>query len=154
MQHLICTGNACTKSTVDYLKSICPNFHMVRGDFDEISGLPETKVVTIGEFKIGICHGHQVIPWGDDAALGILQRKLDCDILVTGHTHQNATKEYDTDKWFINPGSITGAYSGISSEASPSFILMAMQGKKVVNYVYELKGGEVVVHKTEIRKKA
>ena len=29
---------------------------------------------------------------------------------------------------------------------------MAMQGKKVVNYVYELKDGEVEVHKTEIRK--
>ena len=114
MQHLLCTGNACTKQTVDYLKSICPNFHMVRGDFDEMPGLPETKVVTIGEFKIGICHGHQVIPWGDDEALGILQRKLDVDILVTGHTHKNTTKEYDTNKWFINPGSITGAYSGVS----------------------------------------
>ena len=29
----------------------------------------------------------QVVPWGDRDALAILQRKLDCDILVTGHTH-------------------------------------------------------------------
>lgn len=32
----------------------------------------------------------QVVPWGDKDALAILQRKLDCDILVTGHTHVSA----------------------------------------------------------------
>ena len=30
----------------------------------------------------------QVVPWGDMDALGLLQRKLDVDILVTGHTHE------------------------------------------------------------------
>ena len=30
----------------------------------------------------------QVVPWGDTDALGLLQRKLDVDILVTGHTHE------------------------------------------------------------------
>jgi len=29
-----------------------------------------------------------VVPWGDTDALGLLQRKLDVDILVTGHTHE------------------------------------------------------------------
>ena len=46
------------------------------------------QVVTIGDFRIGLCHGHQVVPWGDNEALAILQRKLDVDILVTGHTHE------------------------------------------------------------------
>lgn len=45
------------------------------------------QVVPIGDFRIGLCHGHQVVPWGDREALALLQRKLDCDILVTGHTH-------------------------------------------------------------------
>ena len=35
---------------------------------------PDTKVVTVGVFKIGICHGHQLVPWGDRQALAILQR--------------------------------------------------------------------------------
>lgn len=26
---------------------------------------PEQKVVTVGELRIGLCHGHQVVPWGD-----------------------------------------------------------------------------------------
>ncbi len=31
-------------------------------------------------------------------------------MLVTGHTHQNSVLEYEG-KFFVNPGSITGAYS-------------------------------------------
>ena len=34
--------------------------HIVRGDFDETGSYPETKVVQIGQFKIGLVHGHQV----------------------------------------------------------------------------------------------
>lgn len=34
----------------------------------------------------------------------------------------------------------------------PSFILMAMQGNKVVAYVYELKGDTVTVSKSELIK--
>ena len=88
---------------------------------------------------------------GDDDALAILQRKLDVDILVTGHTHQNATAEYEG-RWFINPGSITGAYSATTGDVVPSFICMSMQGSKVVNYVYELNGDSVEVHKTQVSK--
>ena len=30
----------------------------------------------------------QVVPWGDKEALSVLQRQLDVDILITGHTHK------------------------------------------------------------------
>ena len=36
--------------------------------------MAETKVVTIGNIKFGIIHGHQVIPWGDMEALAAIQR--------------------------------------------------------------------------------
>lgn len=29
-----------------------------------------------------------MVPWGDPQALSMLQRKLDVDILITGHTHE------------------------------------------------------------------
>ncbi|KAJ0398942.1 hypothetical protein ATCC90586_006097 [Pythium insidiosum] len=48
-------------------------------------------------------------------------------------------------KWFVNPGSITGAFSAATNDVTPSFILMAIQGPKVVAFVYELKAGENVV---------
>jgi vacuolar protein sorting-associated protein 29 len=51
-----------------------------------------------------------VIPWGDKESLAMLQRQLDVDVLITGHTHQFEAFEEDN-KFFINPGSATGAYS-------------------------------------------
>ena len=53
---------------------------------------------------------------------------------------------------FLLQGSITGAYSSISDKVTPSFILLAVQGSKVVCYVYELMDGEVDVSKTEFTK--
>lgn len=60
--HMIRTGNLCTKESYDYLKTLASDVHVVRGDFDENSNYPEQKVVTVGQFRIGLCHGHQVRP--------------------------------------------------------------------------------------------
>ena len=127
----------------------CPQ---VRGDFDDVTflpgiadSLPETKVVKIGQFQLGLCHGHQVVPWGDTEALGAMQRQLDCDILVTGHTHAFTAYEAEG-KLFINPGSATGAFSPsfkLTEEPTPSFVLMDVQQTRVVIYVYELVGEDV-----------
>ena len=55
--------------------------------------------------------------------------------------------------YYIFPGSITGAYSSHSPTAdNPSFILLAVQGSKMVCYVYELEDGEVDVSKIEFEK--
>ena len=108
-QDVLCTGNLVTKGQYDELKSLAPNVHIVRGGFDDDSSFPDSKVVQIGQFKIGLIHGHQIVPWGDAHSLAMIQRQLDVDILITGHTHRNEVNEYEG-KWFINPGSITGAY--------------------------------------------
>lgn len=76
-------------------------------------------MVQVGEFKVGLAHGHEVVPWGDEESLAALQRKLDVDILITGHTHENRVHEYEG-RWFINPGSITGAYSPTARSAAPA----------------------------------
>lgn len=34
-----------------------------------------------------------IVPWGDPNALAIVQRQLDVDILVSGHTHKNEVNE-------------------------------------------------------------
>jgi vacuolar protein sorting-associated protein 29 len=125
----------------------------VKGDFDEAGGtaFPEQKVIQIGQFKIGLTHGHQIVPWGDPHSLSIVQRQMDVDILITGHTHVNEVQEYE-DRWLINPGSITGAYSCMTTEVVPSFMLLAIQGPKVVTYVYELKGDSCEVSRSEFSK--
>jgi vacuolar protein sorting-associated protein 29 len=152
MKRVFCTGNVGNKEQLQELQALAPNLHMVKGDFDEDPSLSETKVVTIGQFKIGIIHGHQVVPWGDSSALAMTQRQLDVDILISGHTHRSSVSNFDG-KWFINPGSITGAYSAITPDVIPSFILLAVQGNKIVIYVYELKNGEIAVTKSEFTKK-
>lgn len=44
----------------DYLKTVCPDLHITRGEYDEDTRYPDTKTLTIGQFKLGVCHGHQV----------------------------------------------------------------------------------------------
>lgn len=70
--------------------------------------------MTIGNLKIGLIHGHQVIPWGDVESLNTVARQMNVDILVSGHTHVFEAFEYEG-RFFINPGSITGAYSGLAN---------------------------------------
>jgi predicted phosphodiesterase len=45
MQHVLCTGNLCSKEVYERLKGIAKNMHVVRGDLDDNVGFPETKVV-------------------------------------------------------------------------------------------------------------
>lgn len=154
MQHVICTGNIGCKEQYEKLRSLAPSVHVTTGDFEFSGGeniFPETKVLQVGQFRIGVIHGHQVIPWGDHTALSIVRRKLDVDILVSGHTHKNEVVDHDG-SYHINPGSITGAFSTVTTEVNPSFVLLAIQGPKVVCYVYELTNGEVDVSKTDFAK--
>jgi vacuolar protein sorting-associated protein 29 len=136
LQYVLSLGNNGSRESYDWLKSLSNNFNGVKGEYDE-SSLPETKVVTIGDFKIGMIHGHQVVPWGDLEALANIQRQLDCDILLSGHTHVNSVMIYDG-KYFINPGSISGAFSPMSPSPVPSFVLMVIQGDYAIVYLYEL----------------
>lgn len=153
MQHVICTGNIGSRDQCDELLHLAPNVHIVSGDYDEKMSFPSTRVIQVGEFRIGLIHGHQIIPWGNRSALAGMRRKLGVDILISGHTHQNEVVEHDGFH-HINPGSITGAFSPLLNTAIPSFILLAIQGCTVVCYVYELIDGEVEVSKTEFTKAA
>ena len=136
IQHVLSLGNIGSRESYDWLKSLSNDFHSVKGDFDE-GDMPEKKVVTIGEFKIGLVHGHQVLPWGNLDALSSVQRELDCDILLSGHTHEVNLKVLDN-KLYINPGTISGAFSNSIADPSPSFVLMVLQGQEAIIYLYIL----------------
>jgi vacuolar protein sorting-associated protein 29 len=136
IQHVLSLGNIGSRESYDWLKSLSNDFHTVKGDFDE-GDIPEKKVVQIGEFKIGMIHGHQVLPWGDLDALTNIQRELGCDILLSGHTHQIDIKVKDK-KFYINPGSISGAFSHLIADPNPSFVLMVLQGEEAIVYLYIL----------------
>ena len=136
LQHVLSLGNIGSRESNDWLKSLSNDFHQVKGDFDE-GDIPEKKVVQIGEFKIGMVHGHQVLPWGDPEALSNVQRELGCDIHLSAHTHQVDVRAKEG-KFFINPGSISGAFSHLMPDPTPSFVLMVLQGEDAIVYLYVL----------------
>ena len=136
LQHVLSLGNIGSRESNDWLKSLSNDFHQVKGDFDE-GDIPEKKVVQIGEFKIGMIHGHQVLPWGDPEALSNIQRELGCDILLSAHTHQIDVRAKEG-KFFINPASISGAFSHLMPDPTPSFVLMVLQGEDAIVYLYVL----------------
>lgn len=137
------------QSMYDYLKSICSDVIIAQGDFDESTKWPDTAILTIGDLRIGVCHGHQVLPWGDSDALAILQSRLNVDILVTGHTHAFSAYQHG-DRLILNPGSVTGVLSSPSNRnPTPSFALMDVNKNTATVYVYELVDGEIKVDKVE-----
>ncbi len=163
MQHVICTGNIESPQEYERLRELVgggSNVHCVAGDYDifqqqqqhQQQQLDEYKVVNLGQFRIGIVGGHQVVPWGDLSALAMFRRKMNVDVLVCGWRRKEGVVEHDGG-YYIFPGSITGAYSSHSSTSTdPSFILLAVQGSNMVCYVYKLKYGEVDVSKVEFAK--
>ena len=136
LQHVLSLGNIGSHESYDWLRTLSNDFHSVKGDFDE-GDMPDRKVVTIGEFKIGLIHGHQILPWGNVESLSSVQRELDCDILLSGNTHQTNVTVLDN-KLYINPGSISGVFSNVVADPSPSFVLMVLQGTEAIIYVYVL----------------
>ena len=81
-----------------------------------------------------------------------MQRKLDCDVLIHGHTHEFGVQQYDG-KYFVNPGSATGSYSALSSSVAPSFILMAVQGDEIVIFNYMIANDELKIDRIDLTNK-
>ncbi|KAK4251661.1 Metallo-dependent phosphatase-like protein [Corynascus novoguineensis] len=155
----LCLGNLTDRATYDYLRSISPDLKMVRGRMDvEATSLPLTQVVTHGSVRVGFLEGFTLVSDEPDVLLAEANR-LDVDVLCwSGGTHRFECFEY-MDKFFVNPGSATGAMTtdwvaggaaGGSGgamgeqgeEVVPSFCLMDVQGISLTLYVYQLRKGE------------
>ncbi|KAK0747611.1 Metallo-dependent phosphatase-like protein [Apiosordaria backusii] len=142
----LCLGNLTDKSTYEYLRSISPDLKIVKGRMDvEATSLPLTQVVTHGGVRIGFLEGFTLVSSEPDLLLAEAN-KLDVDVLCWGGTHKFECFEY-MDKFFINPGTATGAFSADwadgdgegEEEMVPSFCLMDVQGISLTLYVYQLR---------------
>ncbi|KAL7933359.1 Metallo-dependent phosphatase-like protein [Trichoderma chlorosporum] len=141
----LCLGNLTDKHTYEYLRSLSPDLKIVKGRTDvEATSLPLTQVVTHGGIRIGFLEGFTLVSSEPDLLLAEANR-LDVDVLCWGGTHRFDAFEY-MDKFFVNPGSATGAFlTGASLDAepaSPSFCLMDVQGISLTLYVYQLRTDE------------
>eukprot|EP00759_Apiculatamorpha_spiralis_P011250 PhF_6_TR18658/c0_g1_i2/m.27272/K18467/VPS29; vacuolar protein sorting-associated protein 29 len=152
INHIFITGNLVSNEMMEYFKSICTDVTFTRGDFDEYAKeIPEVRVVKLGDITFGVIHGHQVVPWGDKESLAVWQRKLDCDVLISGATHHQKVFEQEK-KFFVNPGSLTGACSPFECDVTPSFVLLDVNGPEIQAFIYTVEDGEIKVRKKEYRK--
>ena len=105
MQHVICTGNV-GREQYEELRALAPNVHVVEGDFPEEEGnelhFPEMSTAQVGNFRIGVIHGHQLLPFQSQDVIARMRRKLNVDIMITGHSHQNEVVMHDG-CFHINP---------------------------------------------------
>ena len=112
MQHVICTGDC--DGIMDQLQGLAPNMHVVAGiNGGANSTMPESRVLQVGAFKIGVVHGHQILPWKNEAAVDRWRRKLGVDVLISGHSHQNQFRIIEDRFVSINPvrlSSISGPF--------------------------------------------
>ncbi|KAK3989862.1 Metallo-dependent phosphatase-like protein [Cladorrhinum sp. PSN332] len=151
----LCLGNLTDKSTYEYLRSISPDLKIVKGRMDvEATSLPLTQVVTHGGVRIGFLEGFTLVSSEPDLLLAEAN-KLDVDVLCWGGTHKFECFEY-MDKFFINPGTATGAFStdwvAENDEVVPSFCLMDVQGISLTLYVYQLRKDDNGVENVAVEK--
>lgn len=124
---VLCLGNITQSGeTLKFLYNLSPTLDIVRGEFDDNivlaqqlsllsktkspTPLPFYKVVTVDNFRIGFTNGYQIVPRNDPLSLLAFAREINVDILIWGGTHK--VEAYTLDgKFFINPGSATGAMS-------------------------------------------
>ncbi|GAK64402.1 retrograde transporter [Moesziomyces antarcticus] len=109
IQQIICTGNVCNTDYLHYLRTIAGDVHLVKGEYDDNPHFPSSLILNHAPLRIGVLHGHQVVPAGDTQSLAAVARAMDVDILLTGHTHRFEAFELEG-RFFVNPGSATGAW--------------------------------------------
>ncbi len=158
---VLCTGNVGSKKQEESLLGIGSDVHIVRGEADPGLGkginpgqpvnqfggqpsatddLPDSLVIEIGKFRVGLINGYQIIKSGgagerDELALGRWQRKLGCDILVTGHSHKPDLFERNG-KLFINPGTVSGAHQHYIGDCTTPVTETDAEGNQVRNGVW------------------
>lgn len=111
ISQVLCLGNATSSpSSLEFLKVLSPDFQIVKGEFDDDTTLPLSLVITHGSLRIGFTNGYAIVPRGDPLSLLTMARQMNVDVLIWGGTHK--VEAYTLEgKFFVNPGSATGAFS-------------------------------------------
>ena len=71
---------------------------------------PSSLVLNYSPVKIGVIHGHQIIPANDPLSLLFCAQSMDVDILLSGNTNKFEAYKLG-ERFFLNPGSATGSWS-------------------------------------------
>lgn len=137
---ILCTGDLTDGRVLDELGRIAP-LKWVMGNTDYIRG-NDSERLKIEEYDIGLVHGTVIYPRGDQSQLYNLAKKMDVNILISGHTHAMSI-QHISDRLLVNPGSATGAWGGGPATLKPSFMILEIYGEKIAIHCYELTNNEL-----------
>jgi len=142
---ILCTGDLVTRNVLRFFERL-GDVRVVRGNMDFLP-LPEVEVVSLGNVKVGLIHGHQVYPRGNVSKLTKVAIELEVNVLVSGHTHVPLVKEVRAPSgkvYLLNPGSATGVWSGGGGSLIPSFMECVVTGSSLKVTCYELRTGTLI----------
>ncbi len=101
---------------VEDVKNLYPDLPItsVRGNCDFSWDNPTTRVVTAGNVRIFMAHGHDLGVKSSTEMLVRLARENGCRIALYGHTHKGDT-HYEEGIYVMNPGSPSMPRNGYAS---------------------------------------
>lgn len=113
------------------IKQISNEFYAVMGNCDKFQ-LPQSQKLNRENLEIGVYHGTGITPRGHTPTLlDIAKNKLEVDILVNGHTHQQEVEKRE-EVLLLNPGTATGVGGGSSTKGNPKMATIKIQEQKEI----------------------
>ncbi|KAA8496703.1 Vacuolar protein sorting-associated protein 29 [Porphyridium purpureum] len=148
IQYVFVTGNLNTREVEEFFVSLGAEVFITRGDLDVTQEYPDRLVVSIAGVSLGLIHGHQLIPYSDSHAAIALKRDMGVDVLITGFQPECKITQPEDGGLLVCPGSATGTNNTyFPSSGIPSFVLMDLQGSRIVTYTYMLIHDDVKVER-------
>ncbi len=133
------TGDLVSESVMEFFRTVGAKSFFVRGNMDYLS-LPEFVVEKINDIKVGLIHGDQVYPRGDVEGLLKIAKDLNVNMLINGHTHYLKVIMVNN-VLLVNPGSLTGVWSGGYASMKPSMIIGYIEEPRKIKLIsYEMYG--------------
>ena len=117
---VVCTGDYTSSKVIEELKKKNENIVAVRGNCDFLN-LPEYREIEIKNKRIGVIHSHQ-FGRNNISLIKKFAKTKNLDLLIFGHTHRPFLEEEEVK--LLNPGTATGAFSGIGENQEKSFAII------------------------------
>ena len=150
-KHCLITGGICTKQGIDELKAICDDVVSVQGTFEDTTDEYSPIQKEICGYKITLMNGDLLMAQSTDSLLIGSAHLYNPDIMVYGGTHEVRVEKKDG-VLYLNPGSLTGAFSPCHPDNCPSFIVLGMKPEEVIVFTYQVKNGKLEVGKSVFKK--
>ena len=119
---------------ISRLREMCPDLPLlaVRGNCDFSGESPNSRVVTAGNTRIFMAHGHDLGVKSSTSLLVQLARENGCRIALYGHTHKSDT-HYEEGIYVMNPGSPSMPRNG-----SASYGIIDITDAGIVTFIVEV----------------